>query len=565
LLSNAFKFTHHGEVALSIQPTGAGWSLDNEELNRCPEVLAFSVSDTGIGIPQDKQQIVFEAFQQVDGSTSRKYGGTGLGLAISRELSRLLRGEIGLTSKPGKGSVFTLYLPKTYSRAGRKTTDSAAASASALIQVAMQGAQRESKDDVVAAEAEPKIATPINEVGDDRDIIQPGERVLLIIENDLAFARFLLDTAREKGFKGLVTSLGVGVSALVHEYQPSAIALDIFLADIDGWRVLGRLKNDLASRHIPVYVISTEDARERAIRSGARDFVAKPIQNKQVLNAMLDEMNAYLQRSTKRVLVMDEEPAALKTIKDYIDGMPDVQVLVATDLAVAQNAINGSGCDCVVLGKNASETLISSLAQEAQHSGVNADTSFVVLRDPVSTARGRFGKTIAKHPRAHQVHSLERLLDQTAMALHQGVRDLPDRHRDVLSDIYQSNKLLSRKKVLIVDDDVRNIFALSSVLEEYDMKILSAENGRVAIDILKDQPDIDIVLMDIMMPDLDGIDTMKAIRKIEACRHLPIVAVTAKAMKGDRERCMAAGAWDYLSKPVDREQLLSVLRAWLQR
>jgi len=569
LLSNAFKFTHQGEVTLAIQPTGAGWSADNDDLNRTSEVLAFSVSDTGIGIPLDKQQIVFEAFQQVDGSTSRKYGGTGLGLAISRELSRLLRGEIGLTSKPGKGSVFTLYLPKTYNvpRASRKPAESAAATANAAIQAAMQGAQRSETllADIVDLVPEASAAAPVNEAGDDRDIIQPGDRVLLIVENDLAFARFLLETAREKGFRGLVTSLGVGACTLIQEYQPSAITLDIFLGDIDGWRVLGRLKNDLATRHIPVYVISTEDARDRAIRSGAKEFVAKPIQNKQVLDVMLDEMKAYLDRTTKRVLVMDPAPAALQTIKDYIGGIPDVEFVAATDLETASEAINGHACDCVVLGENAADMVFSAIGEGIPRSAINESTPFIVLHDPATRLGVSCADVIARHPTAKQVHSLERLLDQTTMALHQGVTGLPDRHREVLSGIYQSNKSLAGKKALIVDDDVRNIFALTSVLEEYDMKIMSAENGRAAINIIKDQPDIDIVLMDIMMPDLDGIDTMKEIRKIKARRHLPIVAVTAKAMKGDRERCMAAGAWDYLSKPVDREQLFGVLRAWLQQ
>ena len=569
LLSNAFKFTYQGEVTLAIQPASAGWKSDNEDLNRATEVLAFSVSDTGIGIPLDKQQIVFEAFQQADGSTSRKYGGTGLGLAISRELSRLLHGEIRLVSGPHKGSVFTLYLPHTHmaARASRKSTDSAAEEADAAIRAAMHGGERKSDahTELVIATPPTDVATLVNEAGDDRDIIRPGDRVLLIIENDLAFARFLLDTAREKGFKGLVTSMGAAALALVQEYQPSAITLDIFLPDIDGWRVLARLKNDVETRHIPVYVISTEEARERAVRSGAKDFVAKPIQNKQVLSIMLDEMKVFLNGSRKRVLVIDEEPAALNEIKNYIDGMPDVDILAAPDWEGARSALNSSTCDCIVLGGSAADTMLATISEEIHQFPINAETPVVVLRDGVNAADADAGEIIARHPRARQVHSLGRLLDQTTMVLHQSVTGLPERHRSVLSDIYQSNKPLAGKRVLIVDDDIRNIFALSSVLEEYEMKIVSAENGRDAINILKNGSDIDIVLMDIMMPELDGIDTMKQIRKIETCKHLPIVAVTAKAMKGDRERCIEAGAWDYLSKPVERQFLLSVLRAWLQR
>jgi CheY-like chemotaxis protein len=569
LLSNAFKFTHRGEVTLAIEPASAGWNSDNEDLNRATTVLAFSVSDTGIGIPMDKQQIVFEAFQQADGSTSRKYGGTGLGLAISRELSRLLRGEIRLVSKPNKGSVFTLYLPQTYAaaRASRKSTDSAAAVANAAIREAMREAEREddAHAEFVVSAPQTDVATLVNEAGDDRDNIQSGDQVLLIIENDLAFARFLLDTAREKGFKGLVTSLGAAAFALVQEYQPCAITLDIFLTDIEGWRVLMRLKNDVATRHIPVYIISTEDARERAMRSGAKDFIAKPVQHKRVLSTMLDDMKVFLAGSRKRVLVIDEEPATLYEIKNYIDGMPDVDIFAAPDWDGARSALNGSACDCIVLGASLGNSVLAKIADEVRQSPLDAETPVVVLRDSVNAAASDAGAIIARHPLARQVHSLGRLLDQTTMLLHQSINGLSDRHRSVLNDIYRSNKPLAGKRVLIVDDDIRNIFALSSVLEEHEMEIVSAENGRDAINCLRNRSDIDIVLMDIMMPELDGIDTMKAIRKIQTCKHLPIVAVTAKAMKGDRERCIEAGAWDYLSKPVDRELLLSVLRAWLQR
>ena len=299
LLSNAFKFTHHGQVTLTVEPVDGGWSPDNEDLNRAAEVLAFAVTDTGIGIPADKQQIIFEAFQQADGSTSRKYGGTGLGLAISRELSRLLGGEIRLASAPGRGSTFTLYLPATYtpraSAASRlPPADAGRRPSQRRRRAAADGngrrAARPTAPAVRAADAEPERRPLVNEVGDDRDDIQPGDRVLLIVENDLGFARFLLDAAREKGFKGLVTSLGAAALALAREYKPDAITLDIYLPDIDGWRVLERLKNDLATRHIPVCVISTDDARDRALASGALAFVAKPIQSRDVLDELLDHL-----------------------------------------------------------------------------------------------------------------------------------------------------------------------------------------------------------------------------------------------------------------------------------
>jgi CheY-like chemotaxis protein len=293
--------------------------------------------------------------------------------------------------------------------------------------------------------------------------------------------------------------------------------------------------------------------------------MAKPIQNKQVLTAMLGEMKAFLNGGRKRVLVIDEEPAALTRIKRCIEGMPDVDILAAPDWEGARGLLDGSACDCIVLGPSAGDALSATISEQIEQSPITAETPLVVLRDRAHAADADAGGITARHPLARQVHSLSRLLDHTTLLLHQNVSALPDRHRRVLKGIYQSNKVLAGKRVLIVDDDIRNIFALSSVLEEYDMKIASAESGRDAIGILKQQSDIDIVLMDIMMPGLDGIDTMKEIRRIEACRHLPIIAVTAKAMKGDRERCIEAGTWDYLSKPVERELLLSVLRAWLHR
>jgi signal transduction histidine kinase/DNA-binding response OmpR family regulator/HAMP domain-containing protein len=565
LLSNAFKFTSQGEVSLSIRPAAAGWNPDNEELNRAAAVVAFAVSDTGIGIPSDKQQIVFEAFQQVDGSTSRKFGGTGLGLAISRELARLLGGEIGLTSTPGRGSIFTLYLPTTYFfRGARAAEEAAAGEANAAIHAAMEASQG---NQPLPGEGMPRrpqggVAVPVNEAGDDRDVAQPGERSVLIVESDLAFARFLLESARNRGFRGLVSRSGLGACALMQEYRPSAIILNISLGDIDGWRLIARLKNDLAMRHLPVCVIAaTDDARDRAIRAGARGFVAG--RDNAISARMIEQLMAYLERTSRRVLVMDDKPAALETIKSCIEVLPQVEVLAATDLASAQEAINHSACDCVVLGESVAHTMLPALARAVHPSAAETCTPFIVYT-PATGSIDAAREAIAQHPNTAQVGSHERLLDQLAVALHRAIDDLPAREREVLKGLHNSNRALAGKKVLIVDDDVRNIFALSAVLEEYDMRIMSAENGRDAIGILRTQPEIDIVLMDIMMPDLDGFDTIREVRRLDLRRDLPIVAVTAKAMKGDRERCMAAGAWDYLSKPVDRKRLVRVLRAWLQ-
>ncbi|MBY0523126.1 MAG: HAMP domain-containing protein [Gemmataceae bacterium] len=574
LLSNAFKFTHHGHVALTIEPVQDGWSYDNEDLNRAASVLAFSVTDTGIGISSDKQQIIFEAFQQADGSTSRKYGGTGLGLAISRELSRLLGGEIRLVSTPGKGSTFTLYLPQTYTpqQRGRRAivTDSilpatapALASSAVVIEHArMNGSSRIAP---LTELQEPAPSPVVNEAGDDRDTIQPGDHVLLIVENDIGFARFLLDAAREKGFKGLVTSLGAAALAMTREYKPSALTLDIFLPDIDGWRVLDRLKNDMLTRHIPVCVISTDDARERAMTSGALTFVAKPIQSKDTLDTLLDSLTDFISRSIKSLLVVEPDSERRDRILSYIDG-DNVQVTTVPTATAALQMLRERRVDCMVLNPHLPDLTPASLADDIQNEPSIGLVPVIVFEDASASHEGEVHwKRLADACTVRRAHSPERLLDQVAYFLHQNIAKLPETSRQVLENLHESHRVLAGKKVMIVDDDMRNIFALSTVLEDHDMKIVSAGNGRDAIRQLQEAPDVDIVLMDIMMPGMDGFETMREIRKITTLKNLPIIAVTAKAMKGDREKCIEAGAWDYLSKPVDTEQMLAVLRAWLHR
>jgi CheY-like chemotaxis protein len=590
LLSNAFKFTHYGSVSLTVEPVTGGWNPENEDLNQAPAVLAFSVRDTGIGISPDKQQIIFEAFQQADGSTSRKYGGTGLGLAISRELSRLLGGEIRLASTLGKGSLFTLYLPQTYTppRGGRKPAAGAAeASPVALAAKAAEAdaaaragdgngtfavKERLRADRLAAtlpAPAEaggPALEPPrlINEVGDDRDNLQPGEPLVLNVENDLTFAKLLLEAAREKGFKGLVTSLGAAALAMTREYNPSAISLDICLPDIDGWRVLERLKNDLYTRHIPVYVVSTEEARERSLNLGALGFVPKPIKTKEVLEEMLEDMQAFVGRPTKSLLAVEPQAARRDRLLAALDGC-DVQVTTVAGGQEALQMLRERRIDCVVLNPHLPDMSVAAFAGEVSRDAVS-QLPFIAYLDGEPAGEEEAGlKVLAQSFTLRQAHSPERLLDQAALFLHYPVAKLQPARREVLQRLYQTDKVLTSKKVLIVDDDIRNIFALSSVLEWRNMAVVSAETGRDAIAILQSQPDIDVVLMDIMMPEMDGFETMRAIRQLPQFRTLPIIAVTAKAMKGDRERCIEAGAWDYLSKPVDTEQMLSVLRAWLHR
>ena len=557
LLSNAFKFTHEGQVTLSIEPVRAGWHADNEDLNRAVEAVAFHVTDTGIGISNEKQQIIFEAFQQADGSTSRKYGGTGLGLAISRELSKLLGGEIRLESTPGRGSSFTLYLPLTYtpSRLYRR--------------IAPPGTGELGQPDnghvfdnaKVLAQQPPEPTLLANEAMDDRDNIQPGDTVLLIVENDLAFARFLLEAAREKGCKALVTSQGAAALALARDYMPDAVTLDIVLPDMEGWRVMDRLKHDLSTRHIPICVVSTEDARERAFAAGSLSFLTKPIQSKDVLDEGLQNLLALIRRPTRRVLVVSADAAERDDIMQAIAG-EDLAVTthVPADL---KGLLASQDADCLIVDARTEEA-IANIAQAVQ-SRRQGSTRLPVLvladakRDVERALQNCEGITL------RHVHTRERLVDLAAFFLHRRVTRLPAKQHRLLEDMHQSDAVLKGRKVLVVDDDIRNIFALTSVLEEHDMTVISAGNGRDALRIMATEAPIDLVLMDIMMPEMDGMATMREARKLPSCRDLPIIAVTAKAMKGDRERCIEAGAWDYLSKPVDPHHMLAVMRSWLYR
>jgi HAMP domain-containing protein/signal transduction histidine kinase/DNA-binding response OmpR family regulator len=579
LLSNAFKFTHYGSVSLTVQTVHDGWNPENEELNHSSAVLAFSVTDTGIGISADKQQIIFEAFQQADGSTSRKYGGTGLGLAISRELSRLLGGEIRLFSTPGKGSTFSLYLPQNY------TPRAAVRRPSGIVDVPPPVQQpqarhegngstvakpsRERGDVFMVAPNDTEVVTQplplINEAGDDRDALHAEDRRVLIVENDLPFAKLLLEVVRERGFKGLVTSLGAAALSMARDYQPDAVLLDICLPDIDGWRVLERLKNDLQTRHVPVWVVSTEEACERSFALGALGFVAKPVQSRDVLDGLVDELADFTQRETRHVLVLEPDKSKAATISTALAN-DSLQVTAVTDSDHALDALRNNRIDCLVIDVDETNTSVEKLAAVRRIERSAQRLSLVLYSNGAIADEDRLGvKRLAESCVVQRAHSIERLFDQVTMLVHFPTDRLPGDKQQLLSQLRQSDKVLANKKVLIVDDDIRNIFALSSALEPHNMVIVSAETGRGAISILQAQPDVDVVLMDIMMPEMDGYETIRAIREMPQFKNLPIIAVTAKAMKGDRERCIEAGAWDYLSKPVDTEQMLSVLRAWLHR
>ncbi|HWT37148.1 MAG TPA: response regulator, partial [Paraburkholderia sp.] len=565
LLSNAFKFTHQGHVTLSVEPVSGGWSADNEKLNLAHACIAFSVSDTGIGISADKQQIIFEAFQQADGSTSRKYGGTGLGLAISRELSKLLGGEIRLVSSPNKGSTFTLYLPMSgeVGRGARKSVALAGEEASPVV-VKVDGV---SEADAVAAHA--FVDTALDEthdladpaIEDDRGHIMAGDRVVLIVENDLAFAHFLLDAAREQGFKGLVTPLGARALTLAGQFKPDVVTLDLFLPDMDGWRVLGRLKNDPSTRHIPVCVISTDESRERALRAGAFAFLAKPIPSREILDEALSLLTRYVDTTPRKLLVaLPDSPerawfvALLASEKIALLFTDTVEQLLG---AIADTDLCG-----VVMGASLFETAVDDMTAAAANRGPFSPLPVVVYApDQPAALATRDSECLM--PLA--APDMSRALDLAVGILHFDRKWLPDQACEMIDGLRGSTADLAGRKALIVDDDMRNIFALATVLEDHGMRHVWADNGRDAIRLVETDAEIDIVLMDIMMPEMDGLVTTGEIRKRPVGRTLPIIAVTAKAMKGDRERCIEAGAWDYLSKPVNREDLLAVLHAWLHR
>jgi len=551
LLSNAFKFTDHGGVRLTVFPASGGWSSDHPTLNDAASVIGFEVTDTGIGIPIEKQRIIFEAFQQADASTSRKYGGTGLGLAISRELANLLGGEIQLRSTPGKGSTFTLYLPHTY--LGGSSLNVTMRDAE-LAAAATQGQlPKVSLSDVTA-----------ERIADDRANILPEDAALLIVEDDSHYARVLCDLAHDKGFKVLVATHGADALALAREFHPIAVSLDVFLPDMLGWTVLNHLKQDPALRHIPVQMLTLDEDRQHGLTRGAFSFVTKPT-SPEALERLFDRIKEYTLPRRKRLLVVEDNPAEQLGVKELL-GHDDVDLTFVTTGREALEKVDGEAFDCMVLDLRLPDMTGFEVLEKLRDTPSLTDLPVVVFTGKeLSPEEDSQLRTLARSVIVKGVESPERLLDETALFLHRVVADLPPEKQKMLDQLHRSDDALFNKKVLIVDDDVRNIFALSSALERRGMSILTAGTGREAISTIESTPDIAIVLMDIMMPEMDGYETMQVIRQNPSFRRLPIIALTAKAMKGDREKCLEAGASEYLAKPVNTEQLLSALRMWLHR
>jgi HAMP domain-containing protein/CheY-like chemotaxis protein/signal transduction histidine kinase len=567
LLSNAFKFTSHGEVSLTISLVSSGWTADHPNLVHADAVLAFSVRDTGVGIPSDKLQLIFEAFQQADGSTARKYGGTGLGLSISRELARLLGGEIRVESTVNVGSTFTLYLP--YNRAGfinyeqtRQPQPARLAPPPTPTPVSYQPASHEHVDVATLEAIESSSLVEYSSVLDDRGLVTPGDPSVLIVEDDERFAKVLLDFAREKNFKAIVTQRGDSALSLARDYLPSAILLDIDLPDIDGFTVLDRLKRDPNTRHIPVHVMSQLAERERALRQGAISYIRKPV-GREALQEEFKRIQKFLMGGKRSLLVVEDDMAQRESIVALI-GNTDIHMVTVDTGAAALEALQSQHFDCMVLDLTLPDISGFELMDRIVKNERLRDLPIVIytakeLSRGEVTKLKRYAKTIV----IKDARSPERLLDETALFLHRSQASLPEQQRRMLEEIHALDGGLAGRKVLIVDDDLRNIFALSTLLERQQMQVLFAENGRDGIEVLEKDPTIEIVLMDIMMPEMDGYDTMRAIRRIPKFRSLPIITLTAKAMKGDRDKCIAAGASDYITKPVDVAQLLSMMRVWL--
>ncbi len=553
LLSNAFKFTSVGGVRLKIEAVSQGWSRDHPILGDCDGVVRFEVADSGIGIPLDKQKLIFEAFQQADSGTSRKYGGTGLGLAISRELAGLLGGEIALQSNPGVGSTFALYLPLRYSGPiGAVNPPASTAGTTEVPRTRLAHVTVRGPESIVLS------------IPDDREGLQPDDPTILIVEDDPSYARIVVDLARSIGFKVLIAGTGADALALVRQYRPTAISLDVFLPDMLGWSVLSELKRDPETRHIPVQVLTLDEDRQHGLARGAYSFVGKPT-TAEGLNHALSRIKEFATPRRRRLLIVDDSVAEQQSIAALL-GHDDIDITVAGTGTAALVALREQAYDCAVLDLRLPDMSGFDVLERIRDEDSLVDLPVVVFTGKeLSAEEDARLKMLARSVVVKGVESPDRLLDETALFLHRVISDLPEPKRATLERLHGSDDDLIGKEVLVVDDDVRNIFALSSVLERRGMTVITANTGREAVARLQESENVAIVLMDIMMPEMDGYQTMREIRRNAAYRRLPIIALTAKAMKGDREKCLQAGASDYLAKPVNTEQLISALRMWLHR
>jgi len=564
LLSNAFKFTERGAVQLSIGLADQGFRFSNPALAEATTVLAFSVIDTGIGIAPEKLQQVFEAFQQADGTTSRRYGGTGLGLSISREIAHLLGGELHVSSQVGSGSTFTLYLPDAHVF-GELTPEGGAEVR--LAEMATETPIPKLLDKPLDKPLDVLIEPVFGELHDDRDTLKLGDRALLVIEGTEGagvLARAALDLGRERGFKVLLAPRGSAGLILARKFPPSAILLDVRLPYTDGVMLLTRFKQDADLRHIPVHVYAHGKMRQRALRAGAFGFTEQPV-NREEVAAAIDAIVTSLDRATRHLLVVGDDAAERKETISLLDG-EGITITCAASSAEARNVLERGTVDCVILDLRLPESerdmLLDGLAAEERLRAV--PIVIATGRHPTRRERASLSKR-AESLILIEARSPERLLEQVSLFLHRSWQQLRIDQQAMLQRLWSNTDSFEGKRVLIVDDDVRNVFALTSVLERQGLTVLFAENGRDGVATLKRNPDVALVLMDVMMPEMDGYQATAEIREIPQFKKLPIIALTAKAMKGDREKSIASGASDYIAKPIDVDQLLSLMRSWLSQ
>lgn len=551
LLSNAFKFTDKGgTVSMDISVISTENVFLNTRLRRLDKVIAFSVQDNGIGIPKDKQALIFEAFQQADGSTKRKYGGTGLGLSISRELARALGGEIHIESEEGSGSIFTLYIPLSFDESITEPLEKEGFAKKRPV----APKEKFNKSNVDAFE----------DTGDDRHFIHENDKVVLIIEDDLQFANILLDFVHEKKYKAILAHQGNTGLSLARYYRPDAIILDMKLPVMNGWDVLKHLKNDPELRHIPVQVISGYDHRKEGFDLGAFDFMKKPV-NKDELDSAFCRIEEFIDRKLKKLLIVEDNKQQNNAIRELI-GNGDVKTFSAYTGDEAHQIMLKEKFDCIIIDLGLPDIGGIELLEKLKANELLKKIPVIVYTGEDLTKE----KTLILNKLASTVvlktaDSHERLLDETTLFLHRIESKLSPEKQEIIRKLHRTDEVLRDKKILIVDDDMRNIYSITNALEEEGVRCITAENGQAAIQILKEQPDVDIVLMDVMMPLMDGYEATQEIRKIKKFEKLPVIALTAKAMKGDREKCLESGMSDYIAKPVNIEKLLSLMRVWLYK
>jgi CheY-like chemotaxis protein/CHASE3 domain sensor protein len=556
LLSNALKFTDKGEIGMRVFSASPGW-------------ISFAVRDTGVGIQADQQAVIFEAFRQADGSIHRKYGGTGLGLSISRDLARLLGGTITVDSTPGKGSVFTLSLPTRYSAvADAAPPDVSIAEAYVPLPRPAGGTSWPGSPAAPVGDSGSR-GRPAAAIEDDRDALSTGARLILVIEDDVAFAMILRDLAREMGFQCVVTlTANDGLAAAV-QFRPSAILLDINLPDHSGLGVLDQLKRNAHTRHIPVHVASVADYRREALELGAVGYAFKPTKREELVEA-LQLIDEKLSQGVRHVLIVEDDPRQRESIRHLLTN-GDVQITAVASAGEALRQLKTTTFDCMVMDFNLPDLSGYDLLEKmAGQDDVAFPPVIVYTGRALSIEEEQRLRRYSKSIIIKDARSPERLLDEVTLFLHQVESKLPPERQQMLKAARNRDSSLEGRRVLIVEDDVRNIFALSSVLEPKGAKIEIARNGLEALDALARSmtsaaSTVDMVLMDIMMPEMDGFTAMREIRKRSEWKKIPIIALTAKAMKDDQEKCLAAGANDYIAKPLDVEQLLSLVRVWMPK